>query len=606
MKIGILLPAIASGLLFCLFLYLSLMGIDSDWYTARDDGVITLSAARNLVDEGFIGVNPSGPIVEASSAPVQLFLYALVYRISRVNYMVYSMVQSYASYFLIGVFFFLFFARQPVLGLGLAVIAAAAISFFSPFIEWHSSGMENAITNFLFILSVFLIYRMVSERRVRYIYAALLFLASLSRIDSIYHVAPLLLIFALFWKIHHKNNDGFYILILTSVLWLAFAFWHNVYFGQLFPNTAYAQGISVTDRLMKILSLDKDVISQSVGLSKNIILKLGLWMVVPAFAIFLFSKKSTENIIITVCCASLMTTAIFNPWVFGVTRIDPVRTTSFATLISALLVCNWIYFARRVSLPALLVIPLIGAFYQPAIPPRYYLGWSTRWFEPVHERFVSMAKDNDIKRPTIANADLGAMTWHKVLNDIDMGLLGNPVMAHLKNDQLIADYIIDYAAPDFIEAHEAWIFHYCKSLFKNPRFNEKYIQYLSDYNIEQVCQERPMNAPAIYWIRKDIMLNSPSNERSFLNDFQKNLSISRINDELNLCSQRSGGDPKRCSYIARTVFQFIPDLRRSGTFDDAYRLFLYPPDQALLIGWKDSQAYTMIIHAIQDDRRQRA
>ena len=70
---------LCGALLFVFFFFLGYEKIPVHFYRYRDDGVITLSHARNWVDFGFIGVNPSGERVEATSAPLQMLLYALAY-----------------------------------------------------------------------------------------------------------------------------------------------------------------------------------------------------------------------------------------------------------------------------------------------------------------------------------------------------------------------------------------------------------------------------------------------------------------------------------------------------------------------------------------------
>jgi hypothetical protein len=62
------------GCLFALILFLGTRNIPKNFYRIRDDGLITLSHAKNLIDYGFIGVNPSGERVEGYSAPVQFIL----------------------------------------------------------------------------------------------------------------------------------------------------------------------------------------------------------------------------------------------------------------------------------------------------------------------------------------------------------------------------------------------------------------------------------------------------------------------------------------------------------------------------------------------------
>ena len=69
------------GVFVLVFYAVGYANIPGDYYVARDDGVITMSHGRNLVEHGFIGVGPSGERVEGYSAPVQMFAYALVYLI---------------------------------------------------------------------------------------------------------------------------------------------------------------------------------------------------------------------------------------------------------------------------------------------------------------------------------------------------------------------------------------------------------------------------------------------------------------------------------------------------------------------------------------------
>ena len=57
---------------------------------------------------------------------------------------------------------------------------------------------------------------------------------------------------------------------------------------------------------------------------------------------------------------------------------------------------------------------------------------------------------------------------------------------------------------------------------------------------------------------------------------------------------------KDCSYIARTVFKFIPEIKYSKEFDLIYSLFLLETDKALLRGWKDAKSHEVIIHSLMN------
>ena len=210
---------------------------------------------------------------------------------------------------------------------------------------------------------------------------------------------------------------------------------------------------------------------------------------------------------------------------------------------------------------------------------------------------MKIAKDNDINRPTVSNPDLGVMTWYKELNDIDIGMLGSPIMAKLKLGPTLTEYYLHYGLPDIIEAHGYWIRRYCDSntILINEKFEQLYTQVSSDYNMTAVCKEKK-TPPMIFWIRKDITKVSKSKERQLLNDLQKHLSIDRIERELDNCC----GTQEQCGYISRTVYKFIPELRKKGIFNDVYALFNSLTDKALLRGWKDAQAHEVIIDSVRD------
>ena len=136
--------SLSSGVLFVFIFDL----YDGD-NRVSDDAVITMSHGRNLVDYGFIGINPSGGRVEGYSAPVQFFLYAAVYAMTGVGYAAYSAAQTVSATFLLGALLVLFFERK-ILAITVAAVAAVFLTYLRPFLIWHVSEMENAITHVLF------------------------------------------------------------------------------------------------------------------------------------------------------------------------------------------------------------------------------------------------------------------------------------------------------------------------------------------------------------------------------------------------------------------------------------------------------------------------
>ena len=103
--------ALAGGVIFVAIFYIAYGLIPSDFYLHRDDGLITLSHAKNWVDFGFIGVNPSGERLEGYSAPVQFFLFAFAYLLAGISYVSFMDWQTFIGTFLLGCIFVLYFVN---------------------------------------------------------------------------------------------------------------------------------------------------------------------------------------------------------------------------------------------------------------------------------------------------------------------------------------------------------------------------------------------------------------------------------------------------------------------------------------------------------------
>ncbi len=214
-----LLPLLG-GLIFVLVFSWAYSGIPDSYYQVRDDGVITLSHARNLVDYGFIGVNPSGGRVEGYSAPAQFFLFAWVYTVlPGIDYATYATAQTVVATFLLGALFVLFFQERQALALILTALTALFLAYLRPFLQWHGSGMENAITHVLFLATVLILFSFTRSGRIIYILSVPVFWATISRIESIYHIGPLLVIFAVFWLVSFRSWRGAYFSLLVFGLW---------------------------------------------------------------------------------------------------------------------------------------------------------------------------------------------------------------------------------------------------------------------------------------------------------------------------------------------------------------------------------------------------
>jgi hypothetical protein len=587
--------ATLGGLIFLLIFYIAYAQIDSNFYQHRDDGLITLSHAKNWIDFGFIGVNPSGERLEGYSAPVQFFLFALAYLLSGISYTSFMDWQTLLGTFLLGYIFVLYFVRQPYFALGAASLAAIALTLCTSFLEWHASGMENAITHVLFAGSVYLLYRFALKQKIQFAWVFIFVLASLSRLDGIYHIFPILLCFAFYWYFVEKKWQGFYLLGYFVLLWLAYQGWRYYYFGSLASNTLLAQQLNVGGRLEAIFTLQRWYFLDALQLSKVIWTNHAgvlLWLIVPLA--FLARWKRTTALLFTLCICLVMT-ASFNPLLFGETRLDPTRsTTQMAFFVLVAFFCVVQNCSKRwlAIVATVLMLPLL--IWMRTAP--YYICCGVTSFSPIADEARVIAQQQDLFRPSFANPDLGVISWNKEFNLLDLGMLGSSIFAKVRQGPILADYFFDFAAPDIIETHETWSCQYWHTLFSDPRFEQRYRPMRQSVVRYGSCQDQPL--PKGIWVRRDIEQGANTAERRLIDDLKKNLTTERLAQELARCRQ-THSQAADCAYVARAAYRYLPEFKKQGKAQDLVNVFdqsqSRPFDQFLLTGYANAQAYQVAL-----------
>lgn len=588
------------GLLFVLVFHWAYSDIPGDFYQVRDDGVITMSHARNLVDFGFIGVNPSGGRVEGYSAPTQFFLYVLLYAATGIGYAAYSEAQTVAATFLLGALTSLFFRERKLLALGLTGGVAVFLTYLQPFLLWHGSGMENAVTHVLVLATLLILFSSVRRRLLTISSTLPIFLASISRIEGIYYIGPLLVGFAGFWFVAFKDLRGVRFSLIMLGLWGSFQLWRYWYFGDLLPNTAHAQDISVADNLRLLFSLDWGDLRDRIFL-ENWILDVHGGKVLPLVmvALLMWSRRR-ETVLLVLLMGILLLAAAFSESVFGPARIDRARTTTHLAIVSGLGIAFLFYFLmlhRRTYWVALVAGGAL-IFGTHTIDP-YPAGW--RGSEEFG--FIRDSGVENLFRPTVANPDLGTLSWHKRFNIIDMGMLGSPLMAKL-SPPFRSDWFFDYMAPDVILLHHSWSCHYDTEILSDPRFTERYTTvqaWVSSWTKDHCHANR--ESPTGIWVRSAVLDSSQSSERRLIDRMRIDLSIREVREELERC-QSVTAELHGCVYVARTAWRFLPEFRNLGQIDELGDIFIAsrtaPFDLSLILGYRQGQAHQAAARFIQD------
>lgn len=586
--------ALLGGLVFAAVFQAWYAAVNPDYYLYRDDGIITLSHARNWVDFGFIGVNPSGERLEGTSAPLQFLLYVLAYSLMHLSYQSFMVAQTAACTFALGAMFALLFADRPMFALAATAAAASGLTQLSTFMIWHASGMENALTHTFLLATLLVLQRCAVSGQIRPWWAALPFLASITRIEAIYYVAPMLLVFSIYWRWKWRDRQATTFVAAFALLWIAFNLCRLAYFGSLIPNTAVAQGISVGDRIFELVMRSPIFLDQSLGLAGNLAAYHGAYLLLLTLPFVLFRSSNERSLLLVAMAGSVIVACLFAPFLFGPARLHPARTTTqmalFVMVCIAAVLPDWK--RRHGDLAAIAVVAVLVFLLHDhySVPPMNAC-CTSRGFEGTRENFVALAKKEGIARPTIANPDLGAVSWHKQLNVLDLGMLGSALISHLQPGSALNDYVLAYAAPDIVETHGWWSCHYA-SLFTDPRFTSLY-RAVDPPTPPAICKGAAV--PAGIWIRRDVLRGSGSKERQLIENLASAPRVERIATELRECSSSGDASPWRCAYVARSAYRVLPELRASGAQAALEGLFAQSPSKELDLfmvrGAIDARAY---------------
>jgi hypothetical protein len=188
--------------------------------------------------------------------------------------------------------------------------------------------MKNSITHVLVALTAYILLRCAQNKNIKLNMAIIPFLASISRIDGIYHIFPLLVIFSVYWLIFEKTKKGIVFFIFSILLWVGYNTWRYYYFGDLKPNTARAQDISIGERIAALIILEEELLKSSIEWSKTVSSAHGAYFIFLTLPLFIFAEWKRHYSLLLLISLSIILTGWFNPFIFGPTRIDLTRSTT--------------------------------------------------------------------------------------------------------------------------------------------------------------------------------------------------------------------------------------------------------------------------------------
>jgi hypothetical protein len=154
--------------------------------------------------------------------------------------------------------------------------------------------------------------------------------------------------------------------------------------------------------------------------------------------------------------------------------------------------------------------------------------------------------------PIVANPDLGKVSFSKNLVNVDLGLIGEPVLAKIvrKSPVLVNEYLIDYVSPDILELHGHWSCIY-SSFISDQRFKSEWKIAWTGYVSDEMSNLNMTNCPrsGAYTIwKRDI----PKPERALSTSIATepfSVFSELIRSEVRKCSQSASG----CQHVTRAI-----------------------------------------------------
>jgi arabinofuranosyltransferase len=211
------------------FATLAIVLIRTAWVS--DDSYITFRTADNLV-HGYGPVWNTTERVQAFTHPLWLAVFTPVYAITREPY--YTAMALCALLTIAAVFVL---ARAIAVGERAMLVVFAALLSSKAFVDFSTSGLENALTHFLLVVFLWLWWSEPPGERRTWRLSLVASLCMLNRTDLALLVGPPLLVEV--WR--RGVRASFRAAALGMVPFLAWECFSAFYYGSLVPNTAYAK-----------------------------------------------------------------------------------------------------------------------------------------------------------------------------------------------------------------------------------------------------------------------------------------------------------------------------------------------------------------------------
>jgi hypothetical protein len=639
-----------SGSLWVFGSLLYLSTIPEEWWRYRDDSVIHLSEARNFSLYGTIGLS-AGDRVEAMSSPLNFAISSFVYGVkpglSYQKYLnIFVALTLIALSISINFLFRVAFKKRSANFTRDVLVAniclfALTLSSWTTF-GWLVSGMENilCVTIFLFLLANLLSKQLNLKWTI-----ALLILLGVCRIELSVLIAPILLFTA--FRLAKDRKSQIYIVSIPFGAWISIhsiRFW---YFGHLFPNTATALNKNLSVSVVLFIGIQYLVLMRQIARKADSIVRFEAHLNVVAFACLasLGAWRVTANSYTPLNRAVLLLSLIATLVLTFAFQFTTSRTREIQLLFLLLLIPANHYFLFG---PARLsAFRIVGIFVIPIISILIIFFYNNLWKAFYQNRKLLMGlaflilaclsvskidkprdlccaispsdtyisteakkifgnEDGHYPLPIVANPDLGKVSFSKNFMNVDLGLIGEPLLARImtKSPKLVDEYLLNIVAPDVIELHGHWACVY-ESVLKSKDFKSEWKLSWSGYVSKEMNPRTdtlcPYKGKYSIWARSipyDERMLSHSIATGTFEEFSK-----QINRQLDFCNN----DLKACEVVSRAIIRNKGKLLKNGTLKRTVKLLegqkLYEFESLRILqprGW-DSKAFLLIDEYLRKD-----
>ncbi len=595
-------------------IYLSF--IPSNWWQYRDDSVIHLSQARSFSLFGSIGLS-AGDRVEAMSSPLNFAISWIVYLFQpELSYESYLKGYQVITLLILSLAINYLFKVSLERKLEIRALPIAIVNTFIFIITmgswtifgWLISGMENVLCVILFLL---LIANLI-KRDFNLVTSIILFsLLGLCRIEMSALIAPILLLASL--RVKASKRARVHLFLIPVVVWIVIHLARFSYFGHLLPNTATALNKNLSVLTIVYLATQYLIIASKVvfesSTSNPIYFKrlnrigfiifsgLGIWRVssntypmmyeialllcflgiqVLIGTLMIFTLKNWHvQLLILIAIIPLNHYFLFGPARLSAFRIVGMFVVPIFALILVLILRrapNFLNF--KIIFFLVFSFSLVYLFIVPSVDkPRNLCCLITP-----SENLISEAADNVFSvfqgpspLPIVANPDLGKISFSKDLVNVDLGLIGEPLLAKIsiQSPHLVDEYLIDFVAPDVFELHGYWSCRYATTL-ASEKFKNEWVLTWSGFVSEEM---NPPNGIECHgqraysiWKRNIPIEERILSEAIAAENFEEY--SNRIRAELELCRSTFQG----CEYVARGIIRNKANLIRTGLLDETVKL----------------------------------